>query len=85
MKMIMVTISSISVRIYALNTDLTTRQQESINKKTSKSQDIRKVLDFIVMIENHYKHTPFKCTIILRHIHNIRSQTSNNYGGVIPV
>lgn len=46
---------------------------------------IRKALDFIVMIENQFKHTLFKCTIILRHLYNIRSQTSNKHSGVIPV
>ena len=37
------------------------------------------------MIENQFKHTLFKCTIILRHLYNIRSQTSNKHSGVIPV
>ena len=41
-------------------------------------------LDFIV-IENQCKHTIFNGTIILRHIHNIRSQTMNNHSGPVPL
>ena len=73
----------LSLQTNALNIknhiQLMTWQQTCINKETNKTQHIQEVLH-VIMIENQYSYT-LQCTIILRHIHSLSSQTNNNHNG----